>query len=198
MNSDNPLLNFTDLPRFDAVKPESVEPAIKQLIEAAQIALREVTSEDFPADWMQLSAKLDAACERLSRAWSMVSHLHAVMDTTELRKAYSDCLPMVTEFWTQLGSDERLYAKYKAIDTRTLNAEQSRALQLALRNFVLSGAELQGPAKQRYAQIQERLASLSQKFSEHVLLKGFIGSLVDAQDAGLSANHAKRAFLIFA
>ncbi|KAB2887708.1 MAG: M3 family metallopeptidase, partial [Burkholderiaceae bacterium] len=51
----------------------------------------------------------------------------------------------------------------------TLNAEQRQARSNAIRNFVLSGAELQGAAKERFAQIQERMAELSQKFSENAL-----------------------------
>ena len=112
-----------------------------------------------------------------------VSHLNGVADTPELRAAYNEALPRVTEFWTRLGSDERLYAKYKAMDPKRLNPEQARALQLALKNFVLSGAELQGQSKARFAQIQERLAALSQQFSEHVLdATDQWGLLVQAQE----------------
>ncbi len=180
---DNPLLMPSALPRFDAVKPEHVQPAIETLIKQADAALTQVTDEAFPADWLALSACLDVATERLSRAWGMVGHLHAVVDTPALREAYTQCLPLVTDFWTRLGSDERLYAKYKAMDPKRLNPEQARALQLALKNFVLSGAELQGQSKARFAQIQERLAALSQQFSEHVLdATDQWGLLVQAQE----------------
>ncbi len=165
----NPLLDFSGLPRFDAVRPEHVGPAVDELLSAAQAAQEAVVAPSFPAHWRQLAARLDVATERLSRAWGMVGHLHAVADTPELRAAYTAALPRVTEFYTQLGADERLYAKYKAIDKSTLNAEQQRAHDLALRNFVLSGAELTGDAKARFAAIQERQAELAQQFSEHVL-----------------------------
>ena len=112
---------------------------------------------------------LDVATERLGRAWGAVSHLHAVADSPELRAAYTEALPRVTEFWTRLGADERLYAKYKAMNPALLNAEQRQAHHNAMRNFVLSGAELTGAAKERFAAIQERQAELSQKFSENVL-----------------------------
>ena len=112
---------------------------------------------------------LDTATEQLSRAWGVVSHLNGVADTPELRAAYNEALPKVTDFWTRLGSDERLYAKYKAIDPATLNTEQRQAHKNAIRNFVLGGAELTGAARERFAAIQERQAELSQKFSEHVL-----------------------------
>jgi oligopeptidase A len=112
---------------------------------------------------------LDVATERLNRAWSAVSHLNSVADTPALRAAYNESLPLVTEFWTRLGSDERLYAKYKAIDPGSLNAEQRQAHINAVRNFVLSGADLVGADKERFAQIQARQAEISQKFSENAL-----------------------------
>ena len=166
---DNPLLDFQDLPRFDAIQPEHIAPALDQLLTRAGDALEQVTAPEFPSDWVALARTLDTATEQLGRAWGAVSHLHSVADTPALRAAYTEALPRVTEFWTRLGADERLYAQYKAIDPSTLNPEQRRARELALRNFVLSGAELQGAAKERFAAIQERQAELSQQFSEHVL-----------------------------
>ncbi len=169
MSSTNPLLDFSDLPLFDAIAPAHVAPALDILLAAADAALEKVTAPEFPANWIAISAELDVATERLGRAWGAVSHLHAVADTPELRSAYTEGLGRVTEFYTRLGADERLYAKYKAIPPNSLNAEQAHAHSLALRNFVLSGAELSGAAKERFAAIQEDLAEVSQKFSENVL-----------------------------
>ncbi|HRM53637.1 MAG TPA: M3 family metallopeptidase [Ottowia sp.] len=165
----NPLLDFTDLPLFDQVRPEHVGPAIDQLLAESEAALTAAVAPDLPADWTTLSRTLDVATEKLGRAWGVVGHLNAVMDTPELRAAYNAALPKVTEFWTRLGSDERLYAKYKAIDPATLNAEQRQAHKNALRGFVLGGAELRGAAKERYTTIQEEQAALGQKFSENAL-----------------------------
>ena len=167
--ASNPLLQFDGLPLFDQVRPEHVQPAIEQLLAAADQALATVTADDFPADWLQLSATLDVATERLGRAWGTVGHLKSVCDTPELRAAYNAMLPAISDFWTRLGADERLYSRYKAIDPATLTTEQQQALKNALRGFVLSGAELQGADKQRYAEIQERMATLVQKFSENAL-----------------------------
>jgi len=165
----NPLLDFSDLPLFDRIKPEHVAPAIDELLLAAEVALEKVTLPDFPSNWVAIAATLDVATEQLGRAWGAVSHLNSVADTPELRAAYNAALPKVTEFWTRLGADENLYAKYKAIDVASLNAEQRQAHKNALRDFVLSGAELTGAAKERFAKIQERQAELSQKFSENAL-----------------------------
>lgn len=166
---NNPLLDFSDLPLFDRILPEHVGPAMDELLLKADAALEEVTAPDFPASWSEISRVLDVATENFGRAWGAVSHLNSVADTPELRAAYNAAMPRVTEFSTRLHADERLYAKYKAIDTASLNAEQCQAHKNAIRNFVLSGAELVGAAKERFAKIQERQAELSQKFSENAL-----------------------------
>ncbi|MBH1964453.1 MAG: M3 family metallopeptidase [Comamonadaceae bacterium] len=165
----NPLLDFTDLPLFDQIRPEHIAPAVDQLLAESEAALEATVAPDLPADWDTLARTLDVVTERLGRAWGVVGHLNAVADTPELRAAYNAELPKITEFWTRLGSDERLYEKYKALNPSALNTEQRQALKNALRNFVLGGAELQGAAKERYAEIQERMAALSQKFSENAL-----------------------------
>ena len=165
----NPLLESSSLPLFDRITPADVGPAIDTLIERAQAALDTVTAPDFPADWNAIAKVLDVATEKLGMQWSAVSHLSSVADSPELRAAYNEALPKITEFWTKLGADERLYAKYKAIDVNTLTPEQKKAHANSLRGFVLSGAELQGEARERFAKIQERSAELGQKFSENTL-----------------------------
>ena len=165
----NPLLEPSALPLFDRIQPADVGPAIDTLLARAGEALETVVAPDFPARWESISAVLDVATEKLGTAWAVVNHLNSVADTPELRAAYNEALPKVTEFWTNLGADERLYAKYKAIDSAGLNQEQRAAWDHAMRGFVLSGAELQGAAKERFAQIQARSAELAQKFSENAL-----------------------------
>ena len=197
----NALLDFTGLPPFDRIRPDDVAPAMDVLLERASTALETVTAPDFPARWDAIAQVLDVATEQLGMAWGAVSHLNSVADTPELRAAYNAALPRVTEFWTRLGADERLYAKYKAIDPATLTAEQRQAHRNAVRNFVLSGAELTGAAKERFAQIQERQAELSQKFSENALdatdafayyatADELAGIPADVQQAALAAAQA--------
>ncbi len=193
----NPLLDFSDLPLFDRIQPEHVGPAMDELLAKADTALEQVTAADFPASWTGIARVLDVTTENLGRAWGAVSHLNSVADTPELRAAYNAALPRVTEFWTRLGADERLYAKYKAIDVASLNAEQRQAHKNAIRNFVLSGAELTGAAKERFAQIQESQAELSQKFSENALdaTDAFAYYATEAEVAGIPADvlHTARA-----
>lgn len=197
MNSlmnDNPLLDTSGLPAFDRIRPEHVTPAIESLLAKANEALERAVSPDVPAEYEALSAVLDVATERLGRSWGAVNHLKAVADSPELRAAFNENLPRVTEFHTRMGSDDRLYAKYKAIHDSpagaNLSAARRRALSNALRDFVLSGAELRDEAKRRFAEIQEQAAQLSQKYSEHVLdaTDGFSYYATDAELQGVPAD----------
>ncbi len=169
----NPLLSTAALPDFATIRPEHISPALDALLPLAEAALERAVSNETQADYGKLSAALDLPLERLSCAWQAVGHLNAVANTPELREAYNANLARVTEFHTRLGADERLYAKYKAVASGptaiSLAPARRQALAHAMRDFVLSGAELQGQAKIRFAEIQERLAELGQQFSEHVL-----------------------------
>ncbi len=172
MTMTNPLLSTAALPDFAAIQPEHVQPAITELLAAARKALDEATKPETPADYDTLSHILDTATERMGTAWGAVGHLNAVADTPALREAYNAMLPAVTEFSTAMGANEALFAKYKAVmaaQGSTLSAARRQLLKHAIRDFVLSGAELQGEARERYAAIQERSAELQQQFSEHVL-----------------------------
>ncbi len=191
---NNPLLSLDALPAWDRIRPEHVAPAVDALLAEANAALEQAVSAATPADYDALSAVLDVATERLGRAWGAVRHLNAVMDTPELRAAYTENLPRITEFHTRMGADERLYAKYKAIlaapAAAALSPARRKALSNAVRDFVLSGAELQGQAKARFTQIQERQAELSRGFSEHVLdaTDGFAHYASEAELDGVPAD----------
>ncbi len=169
----NPLLDFSDLPRFSEIKPEHVAPAIDELIAQSDAALTQVTQAETPATWDMVATPLAIATEKLSRAWGCVGHMHAVVDTPELRAAYTDTLPKVTAFWTKLGAHEALYAKYQAMMTNgeyaRLNDERQRAVTLFIRNFKLGGADLRGEAKARFADLKDQEAKNAQAFEEHVM-----------------------------
>jgi len=167
----NPLLDFSGLPRFSAIKPEHVGPAMEQLLAEARAAM--LAAEGAPATWQDFVRPLENATERLSRAWGQVEHLHGVLDSPALREAYNASLPKVTQFWTELGQNQRLFEKYRALKASAAFAQfppaRKKLVENALRDFRLGGAELPAEVKPRYAAIQEELASLSAKFSENVL-----------------------------
>ena len=190
----NALLSTAGLPEFAAIRPEHISPALDVLLPEAEAALEQAVGAAVPADYDALSAVLDVPIERLSRAWGAVNHLNAVANTPELREAYNASLGRITEFHTRLGADGRLYAKYKVLASGPaaagLSPDRRQALAHAVRDFVLSGAELQGDAKARFAAIQERGAELGQKFSDQLLdaTDGFVLYASAAQMAGVPAD----------
>jgi oligopeptidase A len=167
--TDNPLLQPLGVPAYDRIQAAHVAPAIRQLLAEADAALKQAVDDAVPLDYDAVSRILDVPIERLARAWSAVTHLNEVADTPALRAAYNDALPLVTAFHTRLGADERLYRKYRRIATTAHAPARQRALQNTLRDFVLGGAELQGPARERFAQVQARAAELRQRFAENLL-----------------------------
>ena len=169
----NPLLQACELPTYADIRPEHVTPALDEVLAAADAALERAVGPDVAADYDAMAAVLDTAVERLRYVWGQVSFLQSVADTPALRAAQEHNLPRVIDFYTRLGADERLYAKYQAIAASpaaaALGAARRKALADALRDFVLGGAELRGAARERFAAIQDRTGALSQQFGAHVL-----------------------------
>lgn len=170
---NNPLLDFSGLPRFAEFKPEYVTPAIDQLLADARAAVTRAEAADTPAEWDAFVAPLDDANERLGRAWGQVSHLHSVMDSPELREVYNANLPKITVYYAELGQNEALFAKFKALKASpgyaALSAPRKKIVENELRDFRLGGAELPADKKARFMQVQEELAQLSAKFEENLL-----------------------------
>lgn len=173
MSQDNPLLDFSDLPRFADIRAEHVGPAIAALLEENRAVIAELEKNTVPVTWDNFVEPLENATEKLGRAWGIVGHLNAVVDTPEMRAAYNENQPAITEFWTELGQNLSLFANYKALKNApgfdNLPEARQTIIQNALRDFRLGGAELPEAQKQRYAEIQEEQAALSTKFSENLL-----------------------------
>ncbi len=171
--SDNPLTEFGGLTRFERIVPAHVTPAVDTLIANARDTIERVAAAAQPATWTSVAEPIAAALDRLDRAWSIVRHLNAVVSTPALRDAYNGNLPKVTAFYTDLGQDERLHAKYKAIadssEYTQLHPAQRKVVDNELRDFRLGGAELPEAQKARFKQVEEELASLSAKFDDNVL-----------------------------
>ena len=199
----NPLLDFTDLPRFDAIKPEHVTPAVDVLLAQNRAVVTQLEADATPTNWDDFVEPLENVTEKLGRAWGIVGHLNAVVDTPELRASYNENQPKITEFWTELGQNLALFEKYKGLkasaDFPLLSVARKKIVENALRDFRLGGAELPEAQKKRFAEIQEAQAALGTKFSENVLdATNDYALLVDSEaelsglpdDAKQAARHA--------
>ncbi len=172
-DTTNPLLDISGLPRFGAIRPEHVEPAVDSMLAGNRVAIEKLLADSREPDWDGFVQPIEDMNERLSRMWSPASHLNAVMNNDELRKAYNACLPKLSDYSTELKQDERLYRAYKAVAARpdfaSLSAAQRKIIDNILRDFRLSGAELGDADKQRFKAIEQELSTLQSKFEENVL-----------------------------
>ncbi|RYZ99665.1 MAG: oligopeptidase A, partial [Moraxellaceae bacterium] len=174
---NNPLLEQHILPPFSAIKPEDVEPAITQIINDNRAHLRnlleDLKNNNVQPSWNSLVAPLEEQGNKLDQAWSPVSHLNAVRNSDELRKAYNASIALLTEYGTEISQNEELYKAYeqfsKSNEYAHLSQAKKQSVDNALRDFRLGGVALSTENKKRYAEIQQRLSELSTTFSNHVL-----------------------------
>jgi oligopeptidase A len=170
-NADNPLLQEVPLPRFDAIRAEHVEPAIARLIAEQRARVAQIEALPDPS-FKSLVEPLEELQHRLSRVWSPVGHLNAVMNSEPLRTAYNACLPLISEYHTDLAQSERLYRAYARISEQEgsgLDPVQREVIEHALRDFRLAGVALDVQRKARFKAIMMELSRLSAKFEENVL-----------------------------
>ena len=171
--TDNPLLDFTGLPRFGDIRAEHVAPAIAALLAEARRAVDRVARDTAPATWESVVAPTENAFDHLDRAWGAVSHLNAVVNTPAIRDAYNAALPIVTAFHTDIAQDRGLFERFRALAAGPAFAALDDARRMvvthALRDFRLGGAELGDADKARLKTVQEELATLSATFDDNVL-----------------------------
>ena len=173
--SRNPLLESHELPPFADIRADHVVPAVETLLDESREAIDRLAQQAAATSptWDNFAAPLEAVNDRLSQAWSPVSHLNGTMNTPELRDAYQACLEKLSAFGTWVGQHEGLFKGWQALKESeswaTLTGAQQRTVDNALRDFRLAGVDLPADKKARYGEIQSRLSTLSNQFSNNVL-----------------------------
>ncbi|HKE45796.1 MAG TPA: M3 family metallopeptidase [Steroidobacteraceae bacterium] len=168
---ENPLLHTDGLPGFDSIRPEHVEPAIRSQLADNRAQLQALLGKN-ASTFSSLVEPIEAMQHRLQRTWSPASHLNGVVNSPALRTAYNACLPLISEYQTELGQNENLYRAYAAIlerDGQQLDATQRKLIDNALRDFRLAGVALDADRKARFRQLMQELAREQSRFEENVL-----------------------------
>ena len=186
MKQTNPLLSHADLPAFSDIKPEQVTPALDQVLQTNRQWLEQTLANNTGFTWNNLVTPLNEAGNRLERMWSPVSHMNAVVNTDELRKAYNANLPKLSDYHTEIGQNEVLYNAIKSIreTEQGLNAAQLKDLDDSLLSFKLSGIGLPAEQKARFKDLNQQLSQLNSKFSDNVLdaTNAWSKHITDVQD----------------
>lgn len=197
--AQNPLLDFTDLPRFDRIEPAHVKPAITQLLTEGRALVERLIADPTPVTWENFAGALSDGLEGLGRAWGVVGHLHSVNDIPAWRDAYNEMLPDISRFYTELGQNLQLFDKYRALnqspDYAGLSAARKKIIENQLRDFRLGGAELPEDQKPRFLAISEELSQLAAKFSENLLdaTNAFAEIVTDEAELAGLPDYAKEA-----
>jgi len=167
----NPLLNMQGLPAFSQIKTEHIEPAIDEILSINRKQIKQLLDDNSSPSWESVIEPIEILEDRLSRAWSPVSHMNSVVNSDELREAYNACLPKLSEYGTEMGQNEQLYQAYKTVSENdsSLNEVQKKVLDNALRDFKLSGIALPADKKQRYKEISLEMSTLTSEYEEHIL-----------------------------
>src|SRR5688572_5815746 len=164
-------LSGTALPAFDRFQASEIEPTIRALLERNRGEVATLETQPDPT-FANTVLPLEQLSHRLSRTWSPISHLNGVLNSEELRAGYNACLPLLSNYWTELAQSEPLYRAYSAIAANEggkLDGTQRRVLERALEDFRLAGVGLPIERKQRYKAVVQELATLGAKFEENVL-----------------------------
>lgn len=169
----NPLLTKSVLPHFSTITLQDVIPAINTVLDNYRQTIETILKENIIFTWNNLCQPLEEANNQLSRAWSPISHLHAVKNSDELRQVYYNCLPILSEFSIWMGQHTSLYQAYKSLKNSAefdkINQAQRKSIENTLRDFELSGIGLPAEKKQRYGEITIQITELKTKFSNNVL-----------------------------
>ncbi|WP_144392418.1 oligopeptidase A [Pleionea sediminis] len=169
----NPLLENYDLAPFRSIKPEHIKPAIEQSLNEFKQAIIALLEDQKDPTWESLMQPLEQFGNTLDKRWSPVSHMNSVVNSDELRKAYDECLPLLSEYSTWIGQNQELFQAVKKLDEKkaqlNLDEVQIKILKDELRDFKLAGVSLPDDKKKRYGEIQKRLSELSSKYEQNIL-----------------------------
>jgi len=173
----NPFLQTEFHIRWSTLTPDHIEADISKALVDAQAVVDRVAARSTDAaetlTYENTIAALDAGLETLNHAWGLVSHLDSVNNSPELRDAHNAILPKVTEFFAGIPLNEPLWKTLKAFGESTatdqLSATKQRYVHETLADFREQGADLPPEKKARAAEVQKRLAEITQKYSEHSL-----------------------------
>jgi oligopeptidase A len=169
----SPLLNIKDLADYQAIKPEHIEPALDELLADGRALTKKLLADNTEYSWENLILPLEICDNEMERMWSPISHLNGVVNTPELRDAYTACLPKLSEYSTEMGQNKELFLALQQIQDKQgalgLDDAQRKSLENTLKGFRLSGVDLSDEKKKRYAEISTTLSTLTSKYSDNVL-----------------------------
>ncbi len=160
------------LPQFSEIQVNQIQNQLEVLLQDYRETVTSLLQQEY-FTWDNFIKPLEDKDELLHAFWSPISHVNAVMNRDELQSTYQACLPVLSEFETELGHNQALYKAYQAIrnsnEFKTLDGSQQKIINNALRDFHLAGVDLPADKKSQFKKLDAELSLLSNEFSQNVL-----------------------------
>ena len=183
---------YGGVPAFDKMDPSMIKPSMEKGMEMALAEVDAIANNPEPPTFENTIVELERAGRPLDRAFSYYGIWRSNMSTPEVREIQTELAPKLSAYFSKISQNEALFARIKAVyesdEMKSLRPDQQRLVQLTYDGFARNGATLEGKAKERYTEINERLAELHTKFSNNVLAdeENYVLYLDDNQLGGLS------------
>ena len=172
-SNPNPLLRDYDRIPFGEIEAVHVVSGVRQILKDARAEIEDLVAVESTPTYADTIGRLDCALEDVKARTVPVTHLLSVAETPELRKAFNEVLPEITEFWTQVTLNEGLWNRIKALsetdEVGALPPIEKRHLDTTLRDFRRAGADLSTADKEKLSAIRLEISHLEHKFSENVI-----------------------------
>lgn len=191
------------LPHWSRFEADRVVPAATALLDEVEAEF-DTLEASLEASWAGLMLPLERMQLRLGVLLGTVAHLLSVKYSDELQAAYDEVRPRYVAFSNRMAQSRALYDGMVAIregaEFAGLNAARQRILGESIRGMERSGVHLEGDAKARYEEIQQRLSTLANDFSTNLVreekdsrIKVTDAALVEAVPAPILAAAAEQA-----
>ncbi len=174
----NPLLApwtgpYGGVPPFDRARPEQLQPALEAGIAEQLAEVDRIAADPSPPTFENTLAALEGSGRTLARVRAVYDVLRSTLNGPEVQAVEREMEPRLAAMSDRIVQNEGLFARVAAVYEKRgsagLSPEQQRLAWLVYTNFVRAGARLDAAAKQKLAEMNQRLASLSTTFGQNLL-----------------------------
>ena len=162
------------LPDYEKLEPSVIKTEMLSLLKETRreiSQLYELNDDELHFD--SLVERFEELMDKVSKAWAPVSHMNSVVNTDELRTVHDEIDVELAKLYTELNQSRALYECFSKLkghtDFAALNHAEKRVVENNLRDFRLSGVDLEESARSRLKEISQQLSTLSNEFSKNVL-----------------------------
>jgi peptidyl-dipeptidase Dcp len=192
----NPLLAewtgpYGGVPAFDRMRIADLEPALEAGMAMSLAEIDEIAGNPEPPSFDNTIVAMERAGDDLSRVFTFQGIWRSNVSTPESREVQQRVAPKVARYRSKITQNKELFARVKAVyesdEVKSLRPDQQRLVWLVYDRFARNGATLDGEAKERYAEINQRLAVVHSQFSNNVLAdeEAYVVYLTEEQLGGL-------------